>query len=356
MRTPDALLTATAIFRYNAHMKRIVLLCAAACALPLFAKPAASVPRRFTVLTWNTQHYGWWDLPKPKQELLERNMFEVVRAANPDIFLQQETYGSFERFCQALPGYKGVLQSGCNSLFTKFPVVSTNEHWYDRRFTKPLPMWAPNLALAELDAGGCHLRVGSYVMFYLPLCVRLPKKATAFELLELEACEQTGSATVAMTPRPQAIRQGLAAIQPILADRDLVPVILGGDFNSLSDLDWTEANAQAEGHLGRVVPWPVHREMRKAGFVDAWRTLYPNEVKDPGNTFPVPDVAPDIPRPFIRLDYVYSAGTRVKPVAAEVISGAYHKPFEWKGKKFSAFPSDHAALLVTYEIVQATNF
>ena len=59
------------------------------------------------------------------------------------------------------------------------------------------------------------------------------------------------------------------------------------------------------------------------------------------------------PRPFNRLDYVYSAGARIRPVAAEVIGGDYHKPFEWRGRKFSCFPSDHAALLVTYEIVPA---
>mgnify|MGYP003308701015 CR=1 FL=1 len=34
-----------------------------------------------------------------------------------------------------------------------------------------------------------------------------------------------------------------------------------------------------------------------------------------------------------------------------VVGGDYHKPFEWRGRKFSSFPSDHAAVLVTYEIV-----
>lgn len=337
---------------------KMKIACAAVAACWAFGSVAEAKGARdtFTVLTWNTEHYGWWNRTTNEQQRLERNMFEVVRAADPDIFLQQETYGSFERFCQALPGYRGVLQSGCNSLFTKFPIVSTNEYWHDPKMSRPFPMWALTLALAELDAGHCRLRVGSYAMFYLPLCLRLPKDLSVVELLELEAREQAGSATVSMTPRPQAIRQCLAAIQPLLADRDLIPVILGGDFNSLSDLDWTKANAQAEGHLGRVVPWPVHREMRKAGFVDAWRAVYPDEVKDPGNTHPQPGVLAEFPRPFNRLDYVYSAGARIRPIAAEVIGGDYHKPFEWRGRKFSSFPSDHAALLVTYEIVPAEQF
>lgn len=323
------------------------VLCAGTC-LASSARLGAETPRpprHFTVLSWNTQHYGWWDLKPEKRALLESNMFAVVRHADPDVFLQQETYGSFERFRAALPGYRGVLQSACNSVFTKFEVVATNAVWADPLAARPLPMNACSLSLAELDLGGLRVRVSSFAMFWLPLCVHVPEDLSARDLLTWEAQAQP----YRFTPRPQAIRMALSALAPALADRDLIPIVMGGDFNSLSHLDWTGRNGSAERHCGRSVVWPVSKAMADAGFTDAWRAVYPDEAADYGVTAPMPGAVGDIPKPRVRIDYVYSAGRGVKPVAAELISGPYHKPFTWRGRDFTAFPSDHAALLVTYE-------
>lgn len=63
-------------------------------------------------------------------------------------------------------------------------------------------------------------------------------------------------------------------------------VILGGDFNEPSCLDWTEATKDMYDHHGLVVPWDVSVILKKGGFKDSYRQLYPNPVTHPGFTFP----------------------------------------------------------------------
>ena len=55
-------------------------------------------------------------------------------------------------------------------------------------------------------------------------------------------------------------------------------------------------------------------------------------------------------KPFLRLDYIYVAGGRLKPESYETIAGDYHRPFTWHGRSFSAFPSDHAAVLAHFVV------
>lgn len=63
-------------------------------------------------------------------------------------------------------------------------------------------------------------------------------------------------------------------------------VILGGDFNEPSHLDWTEATKDLRDHQGLVVPWDVSVILAKAGYQDAYREKYPDPLTHPGFTFP----------------------------------------------------------------------
>lgn len=63
-------------------------------------------------------------------------------------------------------------------------------------------------------------------------------------------------------------------------------VILAGDFNEGSHLDWTEKAKDSFGHYGVAIKWNSSMELYKAGFLDAYRVYYPDEVKNPGFTWP----------------------------------------------------------------------
>ncbi|WP_297829469.1 endonuclease/exonuclease/phosphatase family protein [uncultured Rikenella sp.] len=81
------------------------------------------------------------------------------------------------------------------------------------------------------------------------------------------------------------------AIRLFLADaaRDAAAghlILLGGDFNEPSHLDWTEATRDSADHRGMVVPWTVTTLLDGAGYADAYRVKYPNPVTHPGYTYP----------------------------------------------------------------------
>lgn len=63
-------------------------------------------------------------------------------------------------------------------------------------------------------------------------------------------------------------------------------VFIGGDFNEPSHLDWTEATRDSADHQGLVIPWTVTTLLEEGGFRDAFRTFYPDPVKNPGYTYP----------------------------------------------------------------------
>ena len=70
-------------------------------------------------------------------------------------------------------------------------------------------------------------------------------------------------------------------------------VVLGGDFNEPSHLDWTEATKDMRDHYGLIVPWDVSVILEKAGYKDSYREKYPDPVTHPGFTCPAdcPDIA-----------------------------------------------------------------
>ena len=72
-------------------------------------------------------------------------------------------------------------------------------------------------------------------------------------------------------------------------------VILGGDFNEPSHLDWIEANKNCYDRHGVVMNWRNTRELSNAGFKDAYREMFPNPLTHPGFTFPADN-------PLVKID------------------------------------------------------
>lgn len=64
------------------------------------------------------------------------------------------------------------------------------------------------------------------------------------------------------------------------------PIIIMGDFNEPSFLDWTRKTKDMFAHNGVIIEWPATKALHKAGFKDAFREQYPNELLNPGITWP----------------------------------------------------------------------
>ena len=137
----------------------------------------------------------------------------------------------------------------------------------------------------------------------------------------------TAAATLALRARSwrdNAMQILLNEARHDIADGHLV--IIGGDFNEPSHLDWTAATAQLYDHHGLVVPWTVSTLLAEAGFQDAYRTFFPDVLQYPGFTYPSSNPLVDIQRltwapeadERERIDFIYFQGPGATVVDASI--------------------------------------
>ncbi|NSL87630.1 endonuclease/exonuclease/phosphatase family protein [Chitinophaga sp. Mgbs1] len=137
-------------------------------------------------------------------------------------------------------------------------------------------------------------------------------------------------------------------------------VILGGDFNEPSHLDWTRATRNMFDHHGVIMPWTTTTSLANAGFDDTYRLLYPDEVNYPGFTWVYQsDWAPKADERD-RIDYIFSSRDAGLSVTDGYIVGPKSSIVrhvltpENTMDKFSepvgTWPSDHKALMTVFSL------
>jgi len=171
-----------------------------------------------------------------------------------------------------------------------------------------------------------------------------------YEPYELRDGEITPDEAVA-----QARYTRFPEIQPVLEAleeplEEGVPVLLTGDFNEPSHLDWTSAAAEAGLHLEKTVAWPVSREIVRHGFRDAFRTVYPDAVERPGPTWTTLTGDPD--EVHDRIDMVYVAGEGVEVVDAYTVGLRDVPPTD---VAVEGYPSDHRSVVATITLSDSTD-
>jgi endonuclease/exonuclease/phosphatase family metal-dependent hydrolase len=139
-------------------------------------------------------------------------------------------------------------------------------------------------------------------------------------------------------------------------------VVLTGDFNEPSHLDWTLRAAQNGADrwvrnptsvpLRFDVPWEGSLMLQGIGLRDAYRDVFPNEVLRPGDTW-TPMYADGSPgrRPYgeqvlDRIDRIYFGGSGLRAVDAAVIGGNLSTGLLGTQGRW---PSDHAAVVVEFD-------
>jgi len=143
------------------------------------------------------------------------------------------------------------------------------------------------------------------------------------------------------------------------------PILLVGDFNEPSCLDWTARQANLYDHNGVVYEWPTTLSLKNNGFIDAYRQVYPDEVLNPGITWPAiaTGVGSTSWAPLSderdRIDYIFYKGNGVIATEASIVGpkGCYVKnTITTNGNGDDLFeasampwPSDHKAVTATLE-------
>ena len=161
--------------------------------------------------------------------------------------------------------------------------------------------------------------------------------------------------------RDDAIKMFIAQAQKDIANG--YSVIIGGDFNEPSHLDWIEANKNLYDHNGLVIPWTVTTLLEQNGFVDTYRHIYPNPLTHPGFTYPADNPLKEPGKPKAderdRIDFIFYKGKNLEAKKAIVFgpkgSIVRNKRVQETSKDnfllpLDVWPTDHKGLLVTFKI------
>lgn len=286
-------------------------------------KPAQTL----TVLSWNVWHAGH---SKAYGQKGCDGIIGILKESRADVILMVETYGASDKVADSLGYYHRLLSSNL-SVYSRYPIVRT--------YTFPDSIPTFNFGGVEIDMDGQPVRIFDTWLHYLPDMRLVPTDKPEAEIL---AWDDAGT-------RDEEIRTILNVLRPFIAEADRVPIIMGGDFNSHSHLDWTAATKDLYRHGGAVVNWTVSRTMEEAGFKDSFREINPDPVKDLGVTWLTDADSLETPDRQDRIDYIYYQGKTIQAIASGCYDNRLGETFPFRGKDFF-YASDHGFVLTTFEI------
>lgn len=280
-----------------------------------------------TVLSWNVWHGGH---SKTYPEKGCEGTIGILKKSNADVILMVETYGAAPMIADSL-GYQYNLISSNLCIFSRYPIV--------KKYAFPDSIATFNFGGVEIDMDGTPVRLFDTWIHYLPDMRLVPTGKSEEEIL---AWDDAGT-------RDEEIHKIIGVLKPILAESDSIPVIMGGDFNSHSHLDWTEATKNLYNHGGAVVNWTVSKAMERAGFKDSFREINPDPVKNIGTTWLTDADSLETVNRQDRIDFIYYQGKTIQAVASECYDTILGEMFSFKGEDFF-YASDHGFVLTTFKI------
>ncbi|TCO09887.1 endonuclease/exonuclease/phosphatase family protein [Natronoflexus pectinivorans] len=267
-----------------------------------------SRPDSLTIMTWNIWNGGRADglFAGPQR------VAEIIRESGADIISLQEAFDSGEMIADIL-GFYYYQRSPGLSILSRYPFGRTYNVYRPRHSGAVVVNLPRDNQIVMVPVALSYLpNLGPYIM---------SGHARSDSVIIRE-----------MQSRGSEIRFIMWEMQSIQNSYSDYPIILAGDFNSGSHLDWTEANRESRFDL--VIEHPVSKTIEDAGFIDAFRYIYPNEVTNPGFTWSprYKEVMQD------RINFIYYKGPGFNASWSRVID-----QFE------PGFPSDHAAVVVSFK-------
>lgn len=283
--------------------------------------------QNLTVLSWNVWHGGH---SKAYPEKGCEGTIGILKKSQADVILMVETYGAAPMIADSL-GYQYNLISSNLCIFSRYPIV--------KKYAFPDEIDTFNFGGVEIDMDGTPVRLFDTWIHYLPDMRLVPTDKSEEEIL---AWDDAGT-------RDEEIRRILEVLKPMRAESDSIPIIMGGDFNDHSHLDWTEATKDLYNHGGAVVNWTVSKEMEGAGFKDSFREIHPDPVKNIGVTWLTDADSLETPNRQDRIDFIYYQGKTIQAVESQCYDNILGQPFSFKGEDFF-YASDHGFVLTTFKI------
>lgn len=249
-----------------------------------------------TIVNWNIWHGGThFTEDKDGFDGIER-ITELIKNSNADIVLMQETYGAGSRISSCLDFYYYESASTIGAVWGANLSVMSRFPFEDAYMVEKPSNYGNNYAF---NNGGVKISLSEN------------NKVIVFSNW------YNGR-------KPEDLDGALKSWDELIKNAGNVPVIYGGDFNSISHLDDGKGNS---GHS---------KLMEKAGFIDSYRYFYPNIEKFPGYSNGGYSS---------RIDYIYYIGTKLELIEA----GTVIPNFKGKEDKTPGYPSDHLGIVAKFE-------
>lgn len=352
-------------------------------AAPVFAQTAdpeaaapAKAPGHIRLFQMNI-----WNEGTPVKDGFEK-IADVIAATDADIVTLSEvrTYQRgndpiHERLVKALAKrgktYHAQYAGGDMGLLSRFPIAKKHLVF------DAIKSDSGSLAAWELTLpGGKPIVVASAHLDYKNYAVYPPRgyDGNSFKMIDADKDGRPDPVTDlaaihkvdAASQRDEALRAFVDYAKTVPAT---TPLLLAGDFNECSHLDWTKATADKFGHNGVVIEWKNSKLLADSGFVDGWRHLYPDPATHLGATWPSTAhgkgstswAAKADERD--RIDFVYHRKGGVTPVLARIVGPREFYVFGKVERDTSAapyclttipWPTDHKGVLMDYALAPAT--
>lgn len=288
--------------------------------------------KNLKVLAWNIWHGGH---SSSYPEIGCENIIGILKHSGADIVIVVETYGSASKIADSLGFYHRLISNNL-SIYSRYPILQT--------LVFPDSISTFNFGGIKIDYNGTPIHIFSTWLNSLPDCRLVPENKTESDIINWD---NAGS-------RDDEMRAILSVLKNMINAADSIPIILGGDFNIHSHLDWITSTRNLYKHNGAVVNWTVSKQMEKAGFIDSYREIKPNPVIDIGTTwmYEVEDGGGDlgVPDRSDRIDYIYYMGGKLKVVNSETYYSQLGDVISFKNKDF-IYMSDHGFVFTEFEIV-----
>ncbi|UNY97962.1 endonuclease/exonuclease/phosphatase family protein [Zhouia spongiae] len=289
-----------------------------------FNSVAQDKPFTFKVMAWNILH-GANDIENGPQKAVR-----IIKEIDPDVILMVETYGSGKFIADALgfnfhliapedtvPDDKNVNLS----IISRFP--------FGKRIDTDHPFY---LGGREIIIENQAVNFFSNWFHYEPWHDEPENMGKTTE--ELLAWEKTGI-------KYKMIQKVLPCFKKYAAEADLIPLIIGGDMNTPSHLDWGKETGKIHNDL--IVPWYSTKVLEDIGLIDSYREMNPDPLKYPGITWDTKNKKDEH-----RIDYIFYKGTTLKAVRSEAYKEHFNEPFEINGQEIM-YPSDHGFIVTTFQ-------
>nr|WP_275409205.1 HAD-IA family hydrolase [Streptomyces sp. SID12501] len=283
------------------------------------ASLAALVTREFRpelrVMSWNL-----W-LGGTKVDGHRDKQLKVITETGADVVGLQETYGNSARELAEALGWHHH-QAGPNlGVISRYPITA-RLGGLDVGFYGATGVRIRLGGGQEVDVWSAHLDCAPYGPYEAHFDGLPPAELIAHESGRLEQ-----------------MREILLRIADFVPDEHgSMPVVLVGDFNTPSHLDWPG------------VEWPVTKAAEEAGLRDSYREAHPDPVRDPGLTWSPIHVEHEDgsgrPEPQDRIDFVLYRGKGLRVLDSRVVVSGVVRV--WPEMADNVWPSDHAAVLTTF--------